>query len=90
MTVALLTEQTEYYLFKWLPDCGKIIPFLACGEIAKSDYLLCHVCLSVRPSVRMEQLDTHWTDFHEILYLCIFRKSVERIQISLKADNSNG
>jgi hypothetical protein len=28
------------------------------------------VCLdvrtSVRPSVRMEQLGTHWTDFHEI------------------------
>jgi len=27
-----------------------------------------HVC----PSVRMEQLGSHWTDFHEILYLRIF------------------
>jgi len=27
------------------------------------------VCLSVRPSVRMEQLGSHWTDFHEIWHL---------------------
>jgi hypothetical protein len=24
--------------------------------------------MSVRPSVRMEQLGTHWTAFHEILF----------------------
>jgi len=23
-------------------------------------------CLSLHPSVRMEQLGSHWTDFHEI------------------------
>jgi hypothetical protein len=28
--------------------------------------------LSVRPSVRMEQLGYHWTDFHEISYLSVF------------------
>ena len=33
------------------------------------------VRLSVCPSVRVEQLRSHWTDFHEILYLSIFRKS---------------
>ena len=33
-----------------------------------------HVFLPVRPSVRIEQL--HWTDFHEIWYLNIFRKYV--------------
>jgi hypothetical protein len=31
----------------------------------------------------MEQLVLHWTDFHEILYTCIFRKSVEKIRVSL-------
>jgi len=31
----------------------------------------------------MEQLDSHWTDFHEIWYLRIFRKSVEKIEVSL-------
>ena len=33
------------------------------------------------PYVRMEQLGSHWTDFHEIWYLSIFSKSVEKIQV---------
>jgi hypothetical protein len=37
-------------------------------------------------SVRMEQLSSHWTDFHEIWYLGIFRKPVEKIQVSLKLE----
>jgi hypothetical protein len=37
----------------------------------------------------MEQLGSHWTDFHEILYLSIFRKSVERVKILLKSDESD-
>jgi hypothetical protein len=41
------------------------------------------VCLS--PSVRMEQLGSHWTDFHEIWYLSIFLKSV---QVPLISDNN--
>jgi len=36
--------------------------------------------MSVRPSVRKEQLDSQWTGFREILYLGNFRKSVEKIQ----------
>jgi len=31
-------------------------------KIAKGDYLLRHVC----PSIRMEQLGSHWKDFYEI------------------------
>jgi hypothetical protein len=34
-----------------------------------------------RPSVHMERLGFHWTDFHEIGYLSIFRKSVDRIHV---------
>jgi hypothetical protein len=41
-------------------------------------------------SVRMEQLGSHWTDFHEIKYLRIFRKSVWEIQGSLKSDTIKG
>ena len=41
---------------------------------------------SVRPSVclsvRTEQLGSHWTDFDKIGYLSIFRKSVQKIQVS--------
>jgi hypothetical protein len=48
--------------------------------------LLASLCLSVR----MEQLGSHWTDFHEILYLSIFRKSVKKIRVSLISDKNNG
>ena len=41
-------------------------------------------CLSVRLSVWMEQLGSHCSDLKEILYLSVFRKSVEKIQVSLK------
>jgi len=41
-------------------------------------------------SVRVKQLGSHWTDFHETWYLSIFRKSVQKIQVSLKSDKNNG
>ena len=37
--------------------------------------------MSVRHSVRMEQLGYHLTDFYEILYLSSFRKLVEKIKV---------
>ena len=40
-------------------------------------------------SVRMEQFCSHQTDFQET-YFIIFRKSVEKIQRSLKSDKHNG
>ena len=48
--------------------------------------LLASSCLSVR----MEQLGYHRKDYHETGYLCIFRKSVTKIQLSLKPDRENG
>jgi len=42
-----------------------------------------------RPSVRMEQLGSQLVDFHEIWHLRIFRKSVQKIQISLKGGKNN-
>jgi hypothetical protein len=42
--------------------------------------------MSIYPSVRMEEFGFHWTDFDETWYLRLFRKSVEKIQISLKSD----
>jgi hypothetical protein len=41
-------------------------------------------------SVRRKQLSFHCTDFHKILYWSIFRKSVEKIQVSLISDKNNG
>jgi hypothetical protein len=50
--------------------------------------LLAAPCLSVH----VEQLCSHWTDFHEILYFSIFffRKSGEKIHVLLKSDKNNG
>jgi len=38
----------------------------------------------------MEQFVSHWIDFHEISYLRILGKSVEKIQVSLKSEKNNG
>jgi len=38
----------------------------------------------------LEQLCSHRTDFHEIWYLSIFGKAVEKIQDSLKSDKTKG
>ena len=46
--------------------------------------------IPVCPSTRMKQLGSHWTEFHEISYLNIFRKSVSVIRLSLKSDKNNG
>jgi hypothetical protein len=37
----------------------------------------------------MGQLGPHLTEFHEIWYLSIFRKSVEKIQDSLKREKND-
>ena len=46
--------------------------------------------MSICLSVRTEQLNYDWSDFHEILYLRTFQKAVEKIQVSLKSDKNNG
>jgi len=44
------------------------------------------VCLSVHPSWH---LCSNWMDFHEIWHSSIFKKSVRKIQVSLKSDKKN-
>jgi hypothetical protein len=58
-------------------------------KIAKNDYYVSRVCLSVRPSFRMKQVDSPWKDFHEIWYLRIFRNSVDKIEVLLTSDKNN-
>ena len=55
-----------------------------CHKIAKSDYKICHVRLSVCLSVRMEQLGSQRKDFHEIRYFSIFRKICREISSLIK------
>ena len=46
--------------------------------------------MCVFPSVHMGQFGSHWMDFHEILYLNVFHKSVEKIPGLLKSEKNNG
>jgi hypothetical protein len=48
------------------------------------------VRLSVCLSVHVEQLGSHWTDFHEIRHLKISRKTVYKIKVLSKSDKNNG
>ena len=46
--------------------------------------------MSVRPSVSIEQLGSHWTNYHEIWHCSTYWKSVQKIQVSFKSDKNNG
>ena len=56
------------------------------GALAKFRNATISFALSL--SVCMEQHGSHWTDFHEIYYVSIFRTSVHKIQVSLKSDKN--
>ena len=45
------------------------------GAFAKLRKATISFVTPIRLTVRMEQLESHWTDFREILYLSILRKS---------------
>jgi hypothetical protein len=62
----------------------------ALGAFTKLRKAIVNFVTSVCPSVRLEQLSSHWTDFHEILYLRISQKSVNKIQVWLKSEKSKG
>jgi len=48
------------------------------------------IVMSVCPSVCPHgQTTSYWADFHEILYLSIFRKSANKIKFSLKSNKNN-
>jgi hypothetical protein len=75
---------SDYYLRK---QSVYVHFFRRVRKITKSDYYLRHVCPSVCPHATT---GSYWTDFHEILYLSVLRKSVEKIQVSLKPDKITG
>ena len=75
-----------FYRQKKPPDCYP--RFL--GAVERMWKATISFVLSVRPSVRIEQLGSHWTDFHEIWYLSILVTSDEKIKVTLKSDKNNG
>jgi hypothetical protein len=85
------------------PQIAQVLHLLACfavtplrffarfnpvlGAFAKLRKATMSFVMPVRLCVRIEQLGAHLTDFHEIEYF--IRKSVEKIQVSLKSDKNN-
>jgi hypothetical protein len=65
-----------YSLLTW-SSLGTLQGFLA--AFAKFQRATGSFIMSDCPSVLTEQLGFHWTDFHEIWYLSIFRKAIENI-----------
>ena len=63
--------------------------YLFLGAFVKFRKATISFVTTVCQTARMEELGSHWVDFHEILYLHVFRKSAQKIQISLKADKNN-
>jgi hypothetical protein len=61
-TTPLLQQREHCEAENFIPFCQLLGAF---GKIAKSDCKLRHVRLPARPSARMEQLGSHWTDFYE-------------------------
>jgi hypothetical protein len=87
----------EYDRFKQLEFLGSHIystSLIILGALAKLRKVTISFVMSVRPvvrlSARMEKLGSHWTDFDKIWYLRLFRKPVDKIQVSLKSDKNNG
>jgi hypothetical protein len=62
---------------------------LLLGALAKLRKATVGFVGTVRLSVRMEQLGSHWVDFHEIWYLRILENLWTKFQVSLKSDNNN-
>jgi hypothetical protein len=81
---SFINISTKYPYFIW---CRTVI----LGAFAKlREATVSSVMFVLHPSARMEKRGSHWTDFHEIWNLVIFRKSVEKIQVSLKSDKNDG
>ena len=57
--------------------------FALLGALAKLRKLTISLVMSVRPSVRKEQIVSQSTDFHEFWYLSAFLNYVEEIQVLL-------
>jgi hypothetical protein len=98
-TYILFTWYCYIWIFVPPRDVIHLDHFLSCtdmvtlglflGAFAKLPKENISFVMSACPFVRMKQLGSHWVDIHEIWYLSVFRKSVEKIQMSLKSDKNN-
>jgi uncharacterized membrane protein len=68
----ILAMNLLFFLSRFVMSSFSTVQISRVRKIMKSDYLLRRVCFSVFPSVLMEQLVSHLTDFHDSLHYSIF------------------
>jgi hypothetical protein len=93
-TVIISLYGTNWLVFITEPD--RVYSAVRTGALwsafVKLRWVTVSFVMSVRPSARpslfMDQLGSRGTDFYDILYLSILRKSIYEIQSSLKSDNN--
>jgi len=59
-------------------------------NLVAKEYIYGISFVHVRLSIRMEQLVCHCKDVHEVSYSSIFRKSIEKIKVTINSDKNNG
>lgn len=64
----------------FVPVFGPAAVLYKCFRINSNKHLLASSCLFFRQSVHVLQRESHCTDFREILYCGLLRKSVEKLQ----------
>ena len=76
VAVTVLSQKIRSSILNWDYNLTTFIASIL-GSFAKLRKSAISFVMPVAPSVRTEQHGSHWTDFHEILYLSFFwRKSV--------------
>jgi hypothetical protein len=71
---------------KWRVDMEKVDGETVLGTFDKLEY---RILASSCPSIRMEQIGSQLTVFHETWYFMIFHKHVGKTPVPLKYDNKN-
>lgn len=70
--------------------CNRLALFSFLGAFVKLRNTNISFVKFILLSFRMEQLGSNWTNFREVSYFITWRKSVEKVQFSLKSDKNKG
>ena len=81
-TKLYVLKQTRVLFYARSLNCEKWLLNSSCQSI----YLPIRPTVCMWLSVRIQQLGSHWKEFHEIWHLNTFHKSVDKVQFSLKSN----